>query len=63
MRHKPILGMLISMACGAQILLYCWSMFDIGVAVIAGDLIVSYMVLMHETEVVVSFYPFLDIMA
>lgn len=62
MRHKPVFGMFISMAVGAEIILYCWSMFDIGMTVIAGDLIVRDMGRMHKIEVAVFCDPSLDIM-
>jgi hypothetical protein len=63
MCFKPVLGMLAGMACGAQVLLYCWSMLDIGVAVVTGNLVVRDVVFMHETEIIIFFNSFPDIMA
>ncbi len=63
MRFKPVAGMLAGVARGAQVLLYCWSMLDIGMTVITGNLIVRDVVFMHETEIIVFFNPFPDIMA
>lgn len=63
MRCQPVLWVLAGVACGAQVLLYCWGMLDVGMAVIAGNLVVRNVVFVHETEIIIFFYPFPDVMA
>lgn len=63
MRGQPVLGMLLAVACGAQVILYLRGMLDLGMAVIACYLIVCNMVLVYEAEVIVFIDPFPDIVA
>ncbi len=58
---QPVARMLAGMAVGAQVFFYSRGVLDIRMAVIAGNLIICNMVLMHETEIIVFFNPFPDI--
>lgn len=63
MGRQPVLGMLLTVAGGAQVILYLRGMLYLGMTVIACYLIVRNMFLMHETEVFVFIDPFPDIVA
>ncbi len=63
MSCQPVARMLLTVACGADILLQCGAVLDIGMAFETCDLIVGYVILVHEAEVVIFFYSVRDIMA